>query len=88
MPRGVDVVDVVGHHVDPAVADRLVQIVVEDQAHPLIPRVVARLEVHVDVVALGQIAFRGARISRLLTFGALRASRYIRPNEQCVAPTG
>ena len=51
---GVDVVDVVGHHLGAAFADVLEQVSVEDQAHPLVPRVVARLEVHVDVVALGQ----------------------------------
>ena len=58
---GVDVVDVVGDHLDPAVADRLVEVVVEDQAQPLIPRVVARLEVDVDADSLrAELLFRGA----------------------------
>ena len=60
MPVGVDVVDVVGHHLGAAVADRVVEVVVEDQAQPLVPRVVPRLEVDVDRIALGQIAFRVA----------------------------
>ena len=60
MPVGVDVVDVIGDDVRPAVADRVVEVVVEDQAQPLVPRVVARLEVDVDRIAFWQIAFRAA----------------------------
>ena len=52
---GVDVVDVVGHQFDAAGADRREQVAVGDQAHALVPRVVARLEVHVDGIADGKI---------------------------------
>ena len=41
-----------------AVADRLEQVAVGDQAQPLVPRVVARAEVRVDVVAFGPVALR------------------------------
>ena len=52
---GVHVVDVIGHHVDVARRDGLVEVAVEDEAHPLIPRVVRRREMGVDVVARGQV---------------------------------
>ena len=55
---GVDMVDVVGDHLGAAVGDGGVQVGVGDQAQPLIPRVVARLEVGVDVVAVGQVLDR------------------------------
>src|SRR6202034_2711555 len=55
---GVDVVDVIGDHLGAAIADRDVEVAIGDQAQPLVPRVVARLEVGVDVVALGQVAHR------------------------------
>ena len=56
----VDVVDVVGHDLRAAVADRRVEVVVEDQAQPLVPRVIAGLEVDVDGIAFGQSLFRAA----------------------------
>ena len=57
MPRGIDVVDVVGDDFDAALADRVVEVAIEDDAHPLVPRLVARLEVGVDVVTGGQVSF-------------------------------
>ena len=47
-------VDVVGDHVGPALADDLEQVAIRHQAQPLVPRVVRRPEVPVDVVPLGQ----------------------------------
>ena len=55
---GVEMVDVVGDHVGAAGADGVVEVGVGDQAHPLIPGVVARLEVDVDGVPGGQAADR------------------------------
>ena len=46
---------VVGDHRRPPGVDRLEQVAVRDEAEPLVPRVVARREVGVDVVALGQL---------------------------------
>src|SRR5205814_8173894 len=43
--------DPVGHHGHPVPADRVEEVTVRDAAQPLVPRVVPRLEVGVDVVA-------------------------------------
>src|SRR5207248_7137609 len=48
-------VDLVGDDVDRVLLDRLEQIAVRDDAHALVPRVVRRLEVLVDVEAFGQV---------------------------------
>ena len=52
------------------VTDRREQVVVEHEAQPLIPRVVTRLEVDVDGITFGQIAYRVAADEALLNFGA------------------
>ena len=57
---GVEMVDVVSDHIGAAIADGAVQVSVGDQAHPLVPRVVPRLEVGVDVVTVGQVTGRYA----------------------------
>ncbi len=54
----IHVIDVVGDHVDVAVADGLVQVRAEHEAQPLIPRLVRRLEMGVDVIARRQVALR------------------------------
>jgi len=69
---GVEVADVVGDHGGAALADRGVEVGVGDQAHPLVPRVVARLEVGVDVVSSGQVVGRTRRSSHFTNAGNLR----------------
>ena len=61
MPRSVKRLDAVGDDRRAAASDRLEQVAVGHGAQPLVPRVVARAEVRVDGVALGQLALgRGA----------------------------
>src|ERR1700722_15866513 len=55
---GIEMVDNVGDHLRATLGDRHVQVGVGDQTHPLVPRVVPRFEVGVDVVAVGQVAGR------------------------------
>lgn len=53
-PGGIEVVDVVGDHLHPVLADCVEELRVRGEADPLIPRVVSRGEVRVDVVTLRQ----------------------------------
>ena len=86
---GVEVVDVVGDHLDAAVADRREQVAVGVQADALIPRVVARLEVHVDRIADGQVRRSPCgEACRFISFGSLRDTNQTQPSEQGVAPLG
>ena len=57
---GIHVIDVVGDHLHVPGADGVIEVGAENEAQPLIPGVVRRLEVGVDVVALGQVRFRDA----------------------------
>ncbi len=53
--RRVDMIDVAGDDLSAAVADRGEQVGVGVQAYPLVPRVIARMEVDIDRVAGGQV---------------------------------
>ena len=68
--------DPVGDDLGAAVADRPEEVGVGDQAEALVPGVVARLEVGVDVVAGRQrLRSRRLRSSFLISSGRLRLSR-------------
>ena len=78
----VEMVDVVGHHIRTTIADGRVQIVVENQAQPLVPRVVAGLEVDVDRISFGQGTFRAASDDPLAEAGRLLGDD-IRQHGEC-----
>ena len=69
-----------------AVGDRFEYVRVRRQAQALLPRVVRRCEVLVDVVALGQVAFEASAQDRLRGFGAPAAELEAQQHQQHVLP--
>src|SRR5439155_1361936 len=78
--------DVVGDHGDPALADRGEQVAVGDEAQSLVPRLVARLEMRVDVVAGGQLTDRRLAEHRLDDTGAAPAELVDQRTDEDVLP--
>ena len=86
MPVGVNRLDGVGDDRGPALAQRAEQVAVGHHAEPLVPRVVARLEVHVDVDVAGSCARAALRTSRLTSSGRRRASWKVADAAEDVGP--
>ena len=74
MPVSVKRVDPVGDDRRVAVAQRAEQVAVGHEAHALVPRVVARREVRVDVEPSGSWRLTPERISFFTNFGRRRLS--------------